>query len=606
MRRRLGRRRLQPAGVPENRGGAECSGKGLCSGGACFCPLGSTGDDCGSNLCPSDCSHNGMCDGGKCVCFDGFEGADCSKASHDRNKRCATRCADICVDQCRPLFARSSSVAGRSCYLSCSRDCYGRCVKAGFELATPAAPCSAPECQRMKAAPVADPLLSCTTVECQKARAAGDVVVGSAAAARVARAQMHSLTAQAPLLPAGAVSLLQPPRRRRRRRPPPPPCRRRPPPSEALTKLEQRAVDQLESLVASGLGPRVGARHAEARPAAAGAGEGGRLVREGHAGARRLHEQQLNGEGEKERESARTRGVRRVGARRVKEGEFGRPASTPTRFVHIHTWFGSSASSASPCASAVVLAAAWLRPRSSAHRPSNMGRGPRVTASRPRPAISTCICWRNPGRRSFAARTPRSARPCRAFSAKHLTLHGLWPGFMEPRDGATYPSSCAAKFKLLTDQMPRDYIDVAPSFTRWDPERHIAIVGDLAKHEYKKHGSCSGLPPAQYFDEALRAMRELPGDRGTPEMLTRNVGGTVDAAALRGEYRKRVALSADKHCRPRRGDVLLAQTARRLRRRAVRLPAARDEGPRQWPLRVARRRAAGAVLGSRQARVVST
>ena len=49
--------------------------------------------------------------------------------------------------------------------------------------------------------------------------------------------------------------------------------------------------------------------------------------------------------------------------------------------------------------------------------------------------------------------------------------------------------------------------------------------------------------------EALRAMRELPGDRGTPEMLTRNVGGTVDAAALRGEYRSRVALSADKHCR---------------------------------------------------------
>ena len=57
------------------------------------------------------------------------------------------------------------------------------------------------------------------------------------------------------------------------------------------------------------------------------------------------------------------------------------------------------------------------------------------------------------------------------------------------------------------------------------------------------------MPPAQYFDEALRAMRELPGDRGTPGILTRNVGGTVDAAALRGEYRKRVALSADKHCR---------------------------------------------------------
>ena len=83
--------------------------------------------------------------------------------------------------------------------------------------------------QRMSGAG-GQPLLSCTTVECQKARAAG-VVVGSAAAARVARAQMHSLSAQAPLLPAGAVSLSR--RRggggggaRRRRRPAAPLARR--------------------------------------------------------------------------------------------------------------------------------------------------------------------------------------------------------------------------------------------------------------------------------------------------------------------------------------------------------------------------------------------
>ena len=128
VRGRLGRRRLQPAGVPEEPGRRRVLGKG-CARAARASARSARRATTAAPTCASDCSHNGMCDGGKCVCFDGFEGADCSKASHDCNKRCATRCADICVDQCRPLFARSSSVAGRSCYLSCSRDCYGRCVR---------------------------------------------------------------------------------------------------------------------------------------------------------------------------------------------------------------------------------------------------------------------------------------------------------------------------------------------------------------------------------------------------------------------------------------------------------------------------------------------
>lgn len=52
-----------------------------------------------------------------------------------------------------------------------------------------------------------------------------------------------------------------------------------------------------------------------------------------------------------------------------------------------------------------------------------------------------------------------------------------------------------------------------------------------------------------YWSEALRALSLLPGDRGTPDLVTKAVGGSVDTAALRAQYRKRVAFKADKACR---------------------------------------------------------
>ena len=99
-----------------------------------------------------------------------------------------------------------------------------------------------------------------------------------------------------------------------------------------------------------------------------------------------------------------------------------------------------------------------------------------------------------------------------AYSARHLSLHGLWPAYAVPRDkGGDRPSpsplDCAVKAALAFDQLPREYIDLAPAFTKWNNELHRAEVGQLARHEWQKHGTCSGLNPPQYFEEALRAMQ---------------------------------------------------------------------------------------------------
>eukprot|EP00962_Isochrysis_galbana_P028127 scaffold8866_cov96-Isochrysis_galbana.AAC.2 len=141
-----------------------------------------------------------------------------------------------------------------------------------------------------------------------------------------------------------------------------------------------------------------------------------------------------------------------------------------------------------------------------------------------------------------------------AFSARHLSLHGLWPAYSAPRPdgskrGAPSPLSCDDRSALAASQLPREYVDLAPSFTKWNPAAHRAEVGDLAKHEWKKHGTCSGLGPDAYFAAALEAMKRLPGDRGTPPAITAHVGGQVDAAQLRAQYSRRVAVRGDGACR---------------------------------------------------------
>jgi ribonuclease T2 len=116
-----------------------------------------------------------------------------------------------------------------------------------------------------------------------------------------------------------------------------------------------------------------------------------------------------------------------------------------------------------------------------------------------------------------------------AFSARHLSLHGLWPSYAAPRPngtkyGSPSPTLCNYRAALTASQLPRDYIDLAPSFTKWNSAEHKAEIGALAKHEWLKHGTCSGLTPDGYFGEALKAMKYLPGDRGTPALLSEKAG----------------------------------------------------------------------------------
>jgi ribonuclease T2 len=138
------------------------------------------------------------------------------------------------------------------------------------------------------------------------------------------------------------------------------------------------------------------------------------------------------------------------------------------------------------------------------------------------------------------AKPERCATLESSWSAKRLILHGLWPAYAAKRvDGSTAPSDC----KTMADKFDKSVIP--PLALSFAPNYH----GGLAKHEYNKHGSCSGLGPELYFKESLRTMLSLPRtDRGTPEIISKNVGGSVRSDDLRKCYDKQVAIKVSPNC----------------------------------------------------------
>ncbi len=81
-----------------------------------------------------------------------------------------------------------------------------------------------------------------------------------------------------------------------------------------------------------------------------------------------------------------------------------------------------------------------------------------------------------------------------------FVLHGLWPQY----DAGGYPEKCPTSFELSAPA-------AAKGRTLYPSER-------LMQHEWREHGTCSGLDAQEYFDTADRAMAvvKIPPAMDTP------------------------------------------------------------------------------------------
>ena len=93
-----------------------------------------------------------------------------------------------------------------------------------------------------------------------------------------------------------------------------------------------------------------------------------------------------------------------------------------------------------------------------------------------------------------------------------MILHGLWP-----QNERGYPESCPTTEPTRVDEtLGRRYFDIMPG---------MSLIG----HEWRKHGTCSGLTQSEYFATARRAFEQIrmpdqmknatKGQRYTPDVV---------------------------------------------------------------------------------------
>ncbi len=79
---------------------------------------------------------------------------------------------------------------------------------------------------------------------------------------------------------------------------------------------------------------------------------------------------------------------------------------------------------------------------------------------------------------------------CNRGSGAGFVLHGLWPQFERG-----YPTECG--------------FDRQPTRMALDSARGVFPDEGLARHQWRRHGSCSGLSPQDYFDAARDAKAKV-------------------------------------------------------------------------------------------------
>lgn len=134
------------------------------------------------------------------------------------------------------------------------------------------------------------------------------------------------------------------------------------------------------------------------------------------------------------------------------------------------------------------------QPAASDARSGRSGGSSQAAAKRPAPASGKfdfyvlSLSW-SPEYCASRGNNRRGDIQCAGDRQYDFVLHGLWPQYEQG-----WPQNCSTE--LISRPVIDSMLDIMPS-------------PGLVRHEWTKHGTCSGLDPAGYFGEARKAFQAV-------------------------------------------------------------------------------------------------
>jgi ribonuclease I len=115
------------------------------------------------------------------------------------------------------------------------------------------------------------------------------------------------------------------------------------------------------------------------------------------------------------------------------------------------------------------------------------------------------------------------------YTATQLGVHGLWPQYNTSE--VTYPSYCSNS--PGGDTFDKNKL----SYETWNNYLMLTPINGikLAEHEWKKHGTCSGLTQEDYFRKIINKAMKLPG---TPVGFEQYINTSVSYVQLANLFGK--------------------------------------------------------------------
>lgn len=121
---------------------------------------------------------------------------------------------------------------------------------------------------------------------------------------------------------------------------------------------------------------------------------------------------------------------------------------------------------------------------------------------------------------------------------KSFTLHGLWPQHSKKE----YPSYCSRSPGCKTIKpCDLDWESLTVEVKNFLMDNMPINTIDLAKHEWKKHGTCSGLTQQVYFETAQKVFNILK----TKKIILNNIGNYVSYADIQNQYNNSIMAQCD-------------------------------------------------------------